>query len=125
MKELMEYLNGIGAQVKPAAGSSKGKDCPEALRALYDVIGSAELPFGTIYDLDTAIKVSERAPFFPDWFVFGEDHYFSYWLCYKGENEEGFYFTYWDHESGLDIGPPVWEDLLTFLQEAEEDSEGE
>lgn len=124
MKELMEYLNDIGAQVKEAASPPQGKECPEALRELYDVIGSAELPFGTIYDLDTAIKVSERAPFFPDWFVFGQDPYSSYWLCYKGENEEGLSFTYWDHASGLGIEPPVWEDLLSFLKEMEEDNEG-
>lgn len=93
------------------------------MRGFYNTFQSADLPYGRIYDLDTALRQSEKSPFSPDWFVFGQDNYFSFWLCTKGKADEGLYFTYWDHESGLEIEEPAWEDLLTFLKEVEEDIE--
>ena len=86
------------------------------------MVGSVDLPYGRIYDLDLAITNSNRAPFSPDWFVFGQDNYFSFWLCYKRNNNCGHYFTYWDHESGLEIEAPIWDDLLSFLKEMDEES---
>ncbi len=76
-------------------------------------------------DLEGLLKCNntnykERILFSPDWFVFGEDHYFCLWLCYKGEDCDGHCFTCWDHESGLEIDEPVWRDLLSFLKEMEE-----
>ncbi len=85
------------------------------MRGFYNTFQSADLPYGRIYDLDTALRQSGKSPFSPDWFVFGQDNYFSFWLCTKGKADEGLYFTYWDHESGLEIEEPAWEDLLTFL----------
>ncbi|MCI9079097.1 MAG: hypothetical protein HFH68_09290 [Lachnospiraceae bacterium] len=49
------------------------------------------MPYGNIYDIDSAMEISERAPFFPNWFVFGKDNYFSYWLCFKGNHGDGCY----------------------------------
>ncbi len=125
MEELLDYFDSIGAQVNKETCSLEGKDFLEVLRELYDTVGSVDLPYGIICNLDLAIKISASDPFSQEWFVFGGDNYFSYWLCYKGENEEGHYFTYWDRESGMDIEPPIWDDLLTFLKEVEEDSKEE
>ena len=46
------------------------------MREFYETFGSVELPCGRIYDLEQAVKNAERIPLSPDWFVFGEDHYF-------------------------------------------------
>lgn len=124
MDDLMKYFDGIGADVKVKSSSLHREEVPKMLREFYEKIESAALPYGSIYNIDSAIKLSKRSPFFPNWFVFGKDNYFSYWLCYKGDNSDGCYFTSWDHESGLEIDEPVWEDLLSFLKEMEEDSDG-
>ena len=81
------------------------------------------LPFGEIYPIEIAIKQSERNPFKPNWFVFGKDKYFSFWLCSYSANEEGLSFTYWDHESGNEIDEAVWSDVISFLKEMEEEYE--
>ena len=69
-----------------------------------------------IYNLETALDNSKRLPFSPDWFVFGQDNYYSYWICFKRKTITGCYFTYWDHESGCSMEEPVWKDLLSFLK---------
>lgn len=123
MKELMNYFDEIDANVNKEKTSLEGKDIPEVMHKFYETIGSIDLPYGRIYDVDLAIRKSQRAPFAPDWFVFGQDNYSSFWLCYKGDNDYGCYFIYWDHESGLEIEEPIWEDLLLFLKEVEENSD--
>ncbi len=124
MNRFMKYLNEIGAQyVMNDRTTAESEKIPEPLRGFYNTFQSADLPYGRIYDLDTALRQSGKSPFSPDWFVFGQDNYFSFWLCTKGKADEGLYFTYWDHESGLEIEEPAWEDLLTFLKEVEEDIE--
>lgn len=122
MNELMKYFDCIGADVSEETISLQEKEVPQMLCKFYERIKSVDLPYGNIYDIDLAIEISKRAPFFPNWFVFGKDNYFSYWLCFKGNNGDGCYFTCWDHESGLDIDEPAWEDLLSFLKAMEEDS---
>lgn len=94
---------------------------PDILHDLYDNIIEVELPFGHIFSVDIALEHSKNKPFSPDWFVFGRDHYFSFWLCSYSPDEEGLSFTYWDHESGNEIEGAVWPDLESFLQEVEEE----
>lgn len=86
-------------------------------------IAGAKLPFGEIYSIEEALKQSERSPFKPNWFVFGRDKYFSFWLCSFIEDEEGLSFTYWDHESGNEIDGAVWSDIVSFLEEIQSNYE--
>lgn len=124
MDQLIKYFEEINAQYAMNDQTVvKENEIPEAMRAFYKSFQRVELPYGRIYDLDTALRQSRKAPFSPDWFVFGQDNYFCFWLCLKGKADDGLSFTYWDHESGLDIEEPVWEDLLSFLTEMEEESE--
>jgi len=94
---------------------------PTALKDLYKDILEVELPFGRIFAPGTAWEQSKNRPFSPDWFVFGRDNYFSFWLCSYLPDEEGLSFTYWDHESGSEIDGAVWPDLQSFLQDLEEE----
>jgi hypothetical protein len=97
------------------------ENVPNVLRPLYSVISSAKLPFGQIFSIDEALKHSQRLPFIPDWFVFGKDKYFSYWICLYNEDDDGLSFTYWDHTSGNILEGAVWGDVVEFLQEVEAD----
>ena len=94
---------------------------PIALKDFYKDISEAELPFGRIFKPSIAWEQSKNNPFSPDWFVFGQDSYFSFWLCSYSPDEEGLSFTYWDHESGNKIDGAVWPDLQSFLQDLEEE----
>ncbi|NRT91291.1 hypothetical protein [Clostridium beijerinckii] len=96
---------------------------PDALHQLYKLTSSAKLPFGEIYSIEEVLKQSERSPFKPNWFVFGRDKYFSFWLCSFIEDEEGLSFTYWDHESGNEIDGAVWSDIVSFLEEIQSNYE--
>ncbi len=123
MDKLTSYFEELNAEFIKEVSSVKNTEVPEAMRDFYESFKSAIMPYGIIYDLELALNNSKRAPFFPDWFVFGQDNYSCFWLCWKGESDDGCYFTYWDHESGRGIEEPVWEDLLSFLKEVEEDAE--
>lgn len=96
---------------------------PKALQPVYKKISKLVLPSGEIFTIDTALKISEQAPFNPNWFVFGKDTYFSFWLCLYEPDENGLSFTYWDHESRNKIDEAVYPDLISFLQEIEDDFE--
>lgn len=96
---------------------------PQVLHLLYESIAKAELPFGRIFTIDEAVKESQNNPFKPNWFVFGEDNYFSFWLCSFNKDEDGLSFTYWDHELGEDIEGAICEDIISFLMEVQEDYE--
>jgi len=97
------------------------KGIPDRLHDLYKTALEVELPFGRIFTVDRALKQSKNKPFSPNWFVFGQDNYFSFWLCSYSPDKEGLSFTYWDHESGNDIDGAVWPDLESFLQDLEEE----
>lgn len=126
MNELMKYFNDINAQFNINDHEwEEEKEIPKVMHDFYKTFNSVDLPYGRIYGLELALKNSKKTPFFPDWFVFGQDNYSCFWLCFKGKDNNDLYFTYWDHESGLDIEEPVWGDLLTFLKEVEEDSNDE
>ena len=89
----------------------------------YSYISKANLPFGEIFTIEEALKQSERKPFAPDWFVFGKDRYFSYWLCSYKADEEGLSFTYWDHDSGNEIDGAVWSDIVSLLEDIKKENE--
>jgi len=96
------------------------KKIPDLLHPVYDIISSLELPFGQIFTIEEALKQSQKLPYKPDWFVFGKDKYFSFWICLFNKDEDGLSFTYWDHESGNEIDGAAWEDIVSFLEELEE-----
>lgn len=101
---------------------------PEALWECYQLIDRATLPFGRIYSIEQAVKESEHLPFLGlssggEWFVFGQDNFFSFWLCKYQKDQSGYSFTAWDHESGTGIGEAADEDIVTFLKEEQEDFE--
>ncbi len=73
---MRKYFDEINAETWETTGSLQGKEIPDAMREFYETFGSVELPCGRIYDLEQAVKNAERIPLSPDWFVFGEDHYF-------------------------------------------------
>lgn len=122
MNKLMKYFEIINAEVNKDISLVHRAEVPEVMYDFYKTFGSVNLPYGTIYNLDSALMYSQRAPFYPNWFVFGHDNYFSFWLCFKGQDSNGYYFTCWDHEAGVEIDEPVCKDLLEFLKEMEEDS---
>lgn len=122
MDKLTSYFESLNAEFVKEPSLVEDEDVPEVIRDFYKTFQYAELPYGRIYDLECAINTSKKAPFYPDWFVFGQDNFFCFWLCWKGESEDGCYFTYWDHESGIPIEEPAWEDMQSFLEEIEEES---
>lgn len=93
---------------------------PKAIYPFYKIISKAELPFGTIFSIEDAIKLSKEQPFNDEWFVFGKDNYFSFWLCSYNPDSENLSFTSWDHECG-EIGEPVYEDIISLFQDIEEE----
>lgn len=107
----------------PDSTDERLKQIPTALHALYKFTSKVNLPFGEIYPIEVAIQQSERNPFKPDWFVFGQDNYFSYWLCSFTADEEGLSFTYWDHECGNEVEEAVWSNVISFLEEIEKEYE--
>ena len=96
---------------------------PFIMHDFYKVISKAELPFGIIFPLDMALEASEKEPFTHNWFVFGQDNYFSFWLCSYSPDSEGLSFTAWDHEGGSEIGEAADEDIISFLKYEEEEYE--
>lgn len=93
------------------------KKIPVVMHDFYKTISKAELPFGRIFSLETALKESEACP---NWFLFGQDNYFSFWLCSYSPDAEGLSFTSWDHESHTEI-EAADADILSFLQYELED----
>ncbi len=93
---------------------------PHPLRELYDFCDGASLPFGDIYPHSAAVAQSKRVPFRPDWFVFGRDRYFNFWLCAFAE-DDALWITAWDHEAGVEIDGAVWATPEEFLIETLEE----
>ena len=92
---------------------------PKVIQDLYKIISIAELPFGRIFSIDEALKMSEVLPFKPNWFVFGQDKYFSFWVCLYIPDSDGLSFTSWDHEFESEIDEPVYKDIVSFLKDEE------
>lgn len=116
-----KYPNKVRIETKDI-NAEKLKSVPKALHSLYNEMSKAILPYGEIFSIEEALEQSKRNPFKPKWFVFGKDRYFTFWLCSYEEDAEGLSFTYWDHESGNEIEEAVWKDVISFLQEIEEEN---
>lgn len=125
MKKLNDYLRKVNANIIKQKGIIDEEKIPEVLQKFYSNIKSVELEYGNIWNYNKALEISKAEPFYPNWFVFGKDNYFNFWLCSKINYENNCYFTYWDHESGLEIEEPIWKDLLSFLQAMEKEYNGE
>ena len=89
---------------------------PEPLREFYSIYDSADFPFGHIFSPEEALNdpVAKQA-FGDEWFEFGCDDYFSFWLCRFEPDGEGLWFDPWDHDSETDP-EPAFADLPTFLR---------
>ena len=125
--ELIDFLTDLKArfpsQINFEPGLNRiGDDIPDALKDFYKFSNGGSFQFGSIFDLNQAKEKSKRPPFCKNWFFFGYDNYFTYWVC-KYSPDNGLWFTTWDHESGNDIEEPVWKNLGDFLQEMLEEYE--
>lgn len=98
------------------------KQIPKILNSLYKLTSEAKLPFGEIFTIESALKHSKESPFVPEWFAFGHDYYFSFWLCKYEPDGKGLSFTSWDHECP-EIGRAVFSDIVSFLKDAEKEEE--
>ena len=76
----------------------------------------ADFPFGHIFPPEEALNdpVSKQA-FGDEWFQFGCDEYFTFWLCRFEPDGEGMWFDAWDHDSETDP-EPAFADLRSFLE---------
>ena len=54
MSKLVTYFNDIGAKASARTCSLQGKEFPEMLYELYNMVGSVDLPYGRIFDRDLA-----------------------------------------------------------------------
>ncbi|HNX57681.1 MAG TPA: hypothetical protein PKK43_01175 [Spirochaetota bacterium] len=130
MEDIKSYveslINKYGSSVymcNPNVDNGEAGIIPGALKELYGFMSKASLPFGEIFSVEEALRQSERNPFKPDWFVFGKDRYFSFWLCLYNPDDEGLSFTSWDHDSGNEIDGAVWTDVISFLKDMEQEYE--
>lgn len=89
---------------------------PEPLKEFYSMYDSADFPFGHIYSPEEALNdpVAKQA-FGDEWFEFGCDEYFSFWLCRYEPDGEGLWLTSWDHDSEADP-EAAFADLPTLLR---------
>lgn len=93
---------------------------PKQMIDFYNVYGEMTFPFGRIYSIEKANEMSEREPFkSEDWFCFGQDNYFTFWLCKKNVEISENAFTVWDHGAFATIEEPFLQTLeqeLDFLE---------
>lgn len=72
-KELIGIYGEEVSLSDPEGTNNKLEQIPVPLRSLYKFTSSVKLPFGEIFDIDKALMQSERMPFKPNWFVFGNE----------------------------------------------------
>ncbi len=96
---------------------------PEPLREFYSLYARAELPFGHIVSPEEALNdpIAKQA-FGDEWFQFGCDDYFTFWLCRFEPDGEGLWFDPWDHDSETDP-ESAFADLPSFLRFLAEEAE--
>lgn len=89
-----------GADIKAKEGcveESKLALLPDGLREFYSRYQSMKLPFGEINTVDSCLESSKIGPLKEEgWFCFGQDNFFSVWLCRKTPDEEGLSFEIYD-----------------------------
>lgn len=98
-------------------------DIPSALHSFYKKYSFAKMPFGSIFTVEEARKMSYQQPFMDEeWFCFGQDNYgFVFLLC--KEVDERTYFNAWDHDMSDDIDEGIEITLEEFLQDIINDFE--
>lgn len=110
------YRNGI-VYTKSTYTSDVFSSIPIQLEEFYKNYGGMQFPFGRIYSIEKAIEMSKRAPFkYGEWFCFGQDDFFSFWLCKKGMKKNEMVFSIWDHECRDDIEEACFGELCEFLE---------
>ena len=98
-------------------------DTPSALHSFYKKYSFAKMPFGSIFTVEEARKMSYQQPFMDEeWFCFGQDNYgFVFWLCKEVDGRT--YFNAWDHDMSDDIDEGIEITLEEFLQDIINDFE--
>ena len=115
LEELMDEYPDM--ECKPrVCGEDILRKIPEPLREFYSAYDSADFPFGHIFPPEEALDdpVAKQA-FGDEWFQFGCDEYFTFWLCRFEPDGEGLWFDPWDHDSETDP-EPAFADLPSFLR---------
>ena len=76
-------------------------DIPSALHSFYKKYSFAKMPFGSIFTVEEARKMSYQQPFMDEeWFCFGQDNYgFVFWLCKEVDGRT--FFNAWDHDMSV------------------------
>lgn len=116
---LDDYMRSYG--IKKRNNCVHFDDCmPDELKKIYTEYGGVELPFGEIFDYNTMMKLSKEPPFVGEWLAFGKDKLFCFWVC-KTNCTEGKIYTTWDHEMEKEIGEPVFDNIVDFFYECEEE----
>lgn len=98
-------------------------DIPSALHSFYKKYLSAQMPFGSIFTVEEARKMSGQQPFMDEkWFCFGQDNYgFAFWLCKEKDGKT--FFNAWDHDMSDNINDGMEMTLEEFLQDIIRDFE--
>lgn len=129
MSELEEFINKMkekyGDRVITKASSFSEEEMLqvlEPLKEVYTLYDGVEFPFGYIDSMKSAVELSNTAePFKSEgWFCFGFDGYFSFWLCKYDSDEDGLWFTPWDHDLNDEI-ECAYASLVEFLTDMEEE----
>lgn len=93
---------------------------PKPLREFYSEYESLETPFGMISSIEIDLRDSQAEPFKSEgWFSFGEDGYFSFWLCAYTPDSEGNIFASWDHDME-DTIEAEYSNIVDFLEDMQE-----
>ena len=95
---------GVSIPVSPASDVSA---VPTPLQPLYSHSDGLTLPFANIHKIADCDLTT-----FPNWFCFGSDNYFSYFLCHQTNTPS---LTTWDHEAGHDI-EAVFDTIVDWLK---------
>lgn len=124
MNSLAEKYGGGVELAKSTCDETALSAVPHALWDLYRAYSQGSLPFGDIYTPGHAAERSKAEPFASQgWFCFGYDRYFTFWLCKWSPDKEHLSFTAWDHGAGGEIGGAVFETVVQFLQDEQEEFE--
>ncbi len=119
--DLKDFLEELAEDALVPAGQEEIQSLPVALQELYALGDGIDLPFGYVYTIAQIQEASKTAPFFPDWLVFGQDPYGVFWVCKKQPDAQGLSFTTWDHDFEEEIDDPIFADVLSLLDDLEND----
>ena len=116
-----EYIGEISCHPQENEREIQDK-IPVQMKELYKKYDGISFPFGMIYSAEEALEMSLRSPFAEEkWFCFGQDYFFTFWLC-KTDIAKGLpSFTIWDHDGGSEIGEPIFYTLEELLDDAKEE----